>query len=94
MSNRPRIYERRKPLNLFQTFNQAMVVQREVADRLLFVEAGADNLTDAFERSARINHQLLLLLPVIAGCSGTPPSGFGTTAGMAPHSEVSDCVST
>jgi hypothetical protein len=28
------------------------------------------------------------------GCNGTPPSGFGTTAGMAPHSLTSDCVST
>lgn len=28
------------------------------------------------------------------GWSGTPPSGLGTTLGIAPHSEVSDWVST
>jgi hypothetical protein len=33
-------------------------------------------------------------LPVMLGWIGTPPSGFGTTFGIAPHSDVSDWVST
>jgi hypothetical protein len=28
------------------------------------------------------------------GCNGTPPSGLGTTLGIAPHSLTSDWVST
>src|SRR5215831_10505479 len=38
--------------------------------------------------------QLLLVLPMMLGCSGTPPSGRGTTFGIAPHSLTSDWVST
>jgi hypothetical protein len=44
--------------------------------------------------SRLVVRQLLFVLPVTLGCSGTPPSGLGTTAGMAPHSLISDCVST
>jgi hypothetical protein len=33
-------------------------------------------------------------LPEMLGWIGTPPSGFGTHFGIAPHSDVSDWVST
>ena len=57
-------------------------------------QQGLPRMLQFFDGLKARGHQALLLLPIMRGCRGTPPSTLGTTLGRAPHSDTSLCVST